>query len=536
LSEAEASASASGSEVDSDIADDLLTRTQSASRRKSLDPAQLSESKRPAWASSTHLASRDPSPLGRAFSMMSSGSSHPTRRKTIKGKIPKPTKEQLAYIRKVLADVPGLAPSPLPSQLRWAKPPGEKGSETSKATESLAQLKIQSVASESANTDLFECLRQFTAVETLEGENSFACKKCWKLLNPDLVEERKQAKLQRRQSRMSQRSGIPLGEHSSPVKRTIPLIVETNSDLTPSATSSIAERLSPVSPRCPLPSLDTPNSTSTSSLSTGASSTNATSEAVSEQDGEREEAIVERLPPAKPLTTANVEALTADPLSGESTPTASVASVSRDHSPSRGSLSTRQSVASLSTNLSRVKIAVPRHDRHILRKAHKRYLISGDDLPPVLVIHFKRFTQSSKSPMFGTAFSNLKKRDDALSFPQELDMTPFLAPPGKPPGAGPGRRPTRDVPTGSHAPATYRLYGVVEHIGNSTGGHYITYSYSNRYELRRRESFSENGETTEKDNAPTTPRRWFYTSDDVVRACTLEEVLKSKAYMLCVQS
>lgn len=34
------------------------------------------------------------------------------------------------------------------------------------------------------NTGLTDCLKQFTAVEVLEGENAFACKKCWRWENP----------------------------------------------------------------------------------------------------------------------------------------------------------------------------------------------------------------------------------------------------------------------------------------------------------------------------------------------------------------
>lgn len=68
----------------------------------------------------------------------------------------------------------------------------------------------------------------------------------------------------------------------------------------------------------------------------------------------------------------------------------------------------------------------PRAKRFVLRRAHKRYLISS--LPQVLVLHLKRFQQTSKSSLFGS-FNNLKKLDDKVTFPLYLDMAPFMAPP-----------------------------------------------------------------------------------------------------------
>jgi hypothetical protein len=96
----------------------------------------------------------------------------------------------------------------------------------------------------------------------------------------------------------------------------------------------------------------------------------------------------------------------------------------------------------------------------IMRPAYKRYLIAVP--PPVLVIHLKRFQQVSKTMIsFSTGF---KKLDDYVTFPETLDLTPFLAPKKEDyglrskKGTGKGKQPAERC--------MYRLYAVVVHIGN----------------------------------------------------------------------
>lgn len=104
---------------------------------------------------------------------------------------------------------------------------------------------------------------------------------------------------------------------------------------------------------------------------------------------------------------------------------------------------------------------VPRSRQYLLRPAYKRYLIATP--PPILVVHLKRFQQLSKAPVvsFSTGF---KKLDDYISFPEYLDLAPYLAPRREDyfdskiaVTRGRARRPT---------PCMYRLYAVVVHIGN----------------------------------------------------------------------
>ena len=108
---------------------------------------------------------------------------------------------------------------------------------------------------------------------------------------------------------------------------------------------------------------------------------------------------------------------------------------------------------------------LPRSKQVIYRRALKRYLIARP--PPILVIHLKRFQQVSKSPL--TLFGNLKKLDDYVSFPEFLDIRPFLAPKKEDYGLGKGEFRGKVSEKGSREedrPCVYRLYGVVVHIGN----------------------------------------------------------------------
>ena len=102
----------------------------------------------------------------------------------------------------------------------------------------------------------------------------------------------------------------------------------------------------------------------------------------------------------------------------------------------------------------------------IMRPAYKRYLIAVP--PPVLVIHLKRFQQTSKTPFI--SFSHgFKKLEDYVSFPEYLDLTPFLAPRKEDYGLG-KKKGSKDKEgrkvKAKEERCMYRLYAVVVHIGN----------------------------------------------------------------------
>ncbi|GAA5884144.1 hypothetical protein JCM3774_004553 [Rhodotorula dairenensis] len=646
--------------------------TSVRSRINSLDPSKLSRVDGTPHTSSlpapTHPGrERDPSPLGRAISVLSQGSQgeghghhHLFHRRP---KIPKPTAEQIAYIKKVLVDIPGpasAANAPL-AGLRVAHPPGSRPASsgtdtgatsdggTSSAAASLSQLNLSAPipAPKSVvawqDTDLFECFRQFTSVEVLEGENSFACQNCWKWLNPELEAKRKADKARRRAEREERhrvRRAVKRGEdphalktpcaseqdHASsddderdradrtarntpshsprlgstftplaqippiePLDKSGPVVIEPETESQRSAagaphanggpTRQLSVSSAATSSRSEMPTISTDYEGGLSSeafetttdegddgydseashglddvasLSGSLSAlpaqggTPLTSSALSAQQRQAGP------PMTRTITEAVSESLQAQikplpPPSGG--PPKLTSKELKTQSSAAGYNNGKDSGAAATKSKTPTKVP-PRKQRHILRRAHKRYLISPSDLPPVLVVHLKRFMQTSKSSLFGSAFVNLKKRDDPVSFPKEMDLTPFLAPSGKPPRLNPnafgsdnkrgrGGGGAREGVNGNGVQhdvhhhrqehervelekevhnARYRLYAVVVHFGDLNTGHYASYVLSNRYGTGERAGRGE--------------RRWVFCSDEDVTAVSEAEVLRSKAYML----
>lgn len=100
----------------------------------------------------------------------------------------------------------------------------------------------------------------------------------------------------------------------------------------------------------------------------------------------------------------------------------------------------------------------------IPRRHYKRYLVAKP--PPVLVVHLKRFQQVGKQTMYST-FSNLKKLDDNVAFPEYLDLTPFLVPRKEDFGLGTtSEKHDPKAPIPKPQKCVYRLFAVVVHIGN----------------------------------------------------------------------
>ncbi|GAA5932107.1 uncharacterized protein JCM15063_001121 [Sporobolomyces koalae] len=599
LSENEASASPSEADETDEEKIRPLSGGKPRSRHNSLDPTRLSRSSLKPPNSSAR-SSRDPSPLGRALSHLSQGSnggrSHFHRHG--KGKIPRPTPEQISYIRRVLVDVPGPIPA-LPPGLRVARPPG-----TSASTDSLSSIASTGTSSSAQrardvdwqNTDLFECFRQFTSVEVLEGENSFACRNCWKCLNPELEikhkEEKMQRKMQRRTARALKRGEKVKGSDfegdadvtakNSPVMRPTELPQIATEDVDGAPLDGLVSPPNTLVPPMPQQhaarrnfSASTASQTSLVYSDSGDVSENALDTTEDEDDefsasdlnGDADSLTGGPAIEASklPLTAENIRVVESN--MGNLSLAGTAAGGTTAHPvqpPSIVSASTHKSAIPAAsspapTPPAPLGKAPPKAQRQILRRAHKRYLISPAELPPVLVIHLKRFMQTSKSSLFGSAFVNLKKRDDPVSFPKEMDLTPFLAPRGKPPknpyveeidqahrahwkhwGPSGKKKPAaEEVKAGGDQSALlsnpgetsetieiekesqgakYRLYAVVVHFGTIDTGHYAAYVLSNRYGKGQNMGKGE--------------RKWFFTSDEDVHHVTEAEVLKSKAYML----
>ncbi|XP_033165064.1 ubiquitin carboxyl-terminal hydrolase 8 [Drosophila mauritiana] len=119
------------------------------------------------------------------------------------------------------------------------------------------------------------------------------------------------------------------------------------------------------------------------------------------------------------------------------------------------------------------------------RDAIKKLDISK--LPPVLVVHLKRFYAD---PSNSGAYM---KKQNYLRFPLEnLDMNPYIA-----------RAESRAV-----TPKTYQLYAVSNHYGTMEGGHYTAFCKSANY------------------------GKWFKFDDQVVSALDSSNVVSSAAYIL----
>ncbi|KAH8359256.1 hypothetical protein KR093_005342 [Drosophila rubida] len=119
------------------------------------------------------------------------------------------------------------------------------------------------------------------------------------------------------------------------------------------------------------------------------------------------------------------------------------------------------------------------------RDAIKKLDISK--LPPVLVVHLKRFYAD---PSNNGAYV---KKQNYVQFPLEnLDMKPYIA----------------RVESRASTPKSYRLYAVSNHYGTMEGGHYTAFCKSTYYD------------------------RWFKFDDQVVSPLDSSNVVSSAAYIL----
>ncbi|CAN6552476.1 unnamed protein product [Malus baccata var. baccata] len=129
---------------------------------------------------------------------------------------------------------------------------------------------------------------------------------------------------------------------------------------------------------------------------------------------------------------------------------------------------------------------------NLKRNATKRYLINR--APPILTIHLKRFSQDARG--------HLSKLNGHVSFREKFDLRPYM-----------------DSSSTDGEKYEYQLLGVVEHSGTMRGGHYVAYVRG-----------GERGRgKAEKENIG---HMWYYASDAHVRQVSLDEVLRSEAYIL----
>lgn len=146
-------------------------------------------------------------------------------------------------------------------------------------------------------------------------------------------------------------------------------------------------------------------------------------------------------------------------------------------------------------------------DEQPARTRHIKTLSFGK-LPLCLCLHIARTQWDG---------AGLSKRGEYVSFPEILSLAPYTS--WQPPvvdvlsllarGADREKAASEQKEREGSRPA-YRLCAVVVHVGGPRSGHFVTYRRGNGFESKR----------------------WFYTSDAVVREVSLHEVLHCCAYML----
>ncbi|KAJ7669344.1 hypothetical protein DFH06DRAFT_1084066 [Mycena polygramma] len=491
-------------------------------------------------------------------------------------KPPKPSAGETAYLRQILADV---------------------------STSSDVWLKLGG-----GLPGVEECLRMFTAVEVMDGDNMVGCRRCWKIANGEYVPRVRQpdedycngVDEDSEDSGDAQSPAISIHVESPPHPHHRPTLPTSLSSPMVTTMYSLSTSMQGTESASSLPLVTPPSSSSDSALArsqfgddtdtiTPPSSASSVQSLPLSQEAETPPATKVTIVPPTPNSTA-FESTEAERRSSLTSilegktlpPTPPLNGSGNAHPPdvyalhpprvhhqrhlsdesTDGSSGDESDASATSVRLSSAAIsedarsdaeggasskprAKPKAKQPkpvIMRPAYKRYLIAVP--PPVLVIHLKRFQQMSKTMI---SFSNgFKKLDDYVTFPETLDLTPFLAPKKedyglrskKGMGVGKGKRPPAER-------CMYRLYAVVVHIGNMLGGHYISYVALPTSSDIPNTPNPPVGAPTTPASPPTSPmgdavaetatgkqeRQWAYISDTIVRLTTLEEVLKAKAYI-----
>ncbi|KAL1687576.1 hypothetical protein GGG16DRAFT_127836 [Schizophyllum commune] len=367
-----------------------------------------------------------------------------------------------------------------------------------------------------------ECLRAFTAVEVLDGENMVGCRRCWKIANGVY----KQQKTGEEPQEGEDADDTDSAEGASPTapddamrdladtlrSQSSPVFTPLDEDGSMTSISSRAAASAPdsavdiseieeqpLSRDKPLPSVPTISMTA------------------AEGDEGAKRALADGAYPCSPPPESR-DSLTIPRRQQRPRSDADGASGDESDGSAQSSMYSGDTDDSIQPHPSNAAAKKKKPKPTVLRPAYKRYLIAAP--PPVLVIHLKRFQQISKTS-FVSFSSGFKKLEDYVAFPEWLDLKPYLAPTKE--ECAMGKKASAEHARKSE-PCMYRLYAVVVHIGSMLGGHYIAYTA-----LPPRED--EPMHETEDGKKVPPKRQWAYISDTFVRLTTIEEVLKAKAYI-----
>lgn len=476
---------------------------------------------------------------------------------------PKQSK-QGAYLARLLVEAPLPTPLAPTSALLWGRraavpSPSEVQSEGA-AKRGAEGMDIEA---QQANTGLVRALHQFTNVEVLDGANSFACKRCWRILNPPTEEEEAKLRLRRvrrgkneseserssddeassdeeaeeqsqpEQSHTSRSPSAPPAGEASTVTRKRPPVsphLHSNKTVTADEVLKLQASLEQTSITPEIPSIETTSPQTPSS------------DSVAEHMGTTPPDSAPLLKAPKAVMAGSKGITLGETLSSASSDDGSVSGISAtttgessDESEEEKGRSIKfvDRLATSSTKLGGqvTKGLLRKRSMHSLqRRALKRFLLA--ETPKVFVFHFKRFQASGRFSSYSFS-SNFKKIDDYVSFPEYLDVKPWLAPPREeynrhgnlkassdPKALEKAHReaeqkseqekekrhgrwqwrphtPGREGQEANRArmeagsKTKYKLYAVVVHQGSMSGGHYTAYVLSDRL----------NGQNQTKDRA-----------------------------------
>ncbi|KAJ3762308.1 hypothetical protein EV360DRAFT_35960 [Lentinula raphanica] len=476
-----------------------------------------------------------------AFSRSQSPNHHHQHHRAKSPQLSKPSKAEAEYLRAILADIqptPVTGSHPFDFLTSWTHSiPGDdpQASSSSLPTTWLAKLGQLPLAG------IEECLRMFTAVEVLDGENMVGCRRCWKLAN-GWYEERA-----RKRKDKGKKGGLERNKDGSETETSEDDSEDSEDDgddesddeqesegedVSPLTSISTEEpdgtgiRKTSSAPASPTLSHNPLSSFSSPTLGLYAHGNTSNAFSVISSPPDVAGSLLTPEPPANPTVTNQHEEPVSES-SGQPEP-----NFAENHRPIPLICTTDSSSRSRPLPAKEKPAKKPKGAKPvIMRPAYKRYLIATP--PPVLVIHLKRFQQTSKNPIMSFS-SGFKKLEDYVAFPEFFDLTPFLAPRKEDFGLGRRRKKSQDGvrrSKGDKERCMYRLYAVVVHIGNMLGGHYISYTaLPNQSDIPAASSQADS--TTDLPPPPTGgPRQWAYISDTVVRLTTLQEVLKAKAYI-----
>ena len=323
-------------------------------------------------------------------SMPSSGPSSPV----VSARVPNqihgvgPTAAQMAYIHRILAPPPNSAEIDPLSKLR--APSADTLSTTHSSTTTTPQ---------GTETGLEESLRAFTSVEVLEGENAFACKRCWKI---------KSGRYKSREATLPEEdeSAIELLESQPASPEVSALGLKSTHQAPPSISIADSETSSIVTSPTGQDDGRLGRAGSVASRSS-ASAQNIRAPSPLRRQVEMEDATRSISNLTIGSSTDGTSGVSSDDAGAPSTVGVVPAGRDSDDDGLSDTDTSDEEQPDTAIHIGRPKPTRRQSSHFVMRRAFKRYLFAK--APEVLIFHFKRFKQTHKTSMMFTSFYDLKK-------------------------------------------------------------------------------------------------------------------------------